>query len=509
MLKYSTSGNINKAENSSDLLNLWRNSVDIITATTRGYPLRAPLQVICRGALNGYPKIYDFTNIYLLLQDVNILSLDRNRTLIIFTRYPTPGKVKTRLIPAVGAEGAALLHRQMTVQVIDRSRALQSDLPVKIAVHFDGDNYQQMSDWLGTDLGYQSQGEGDVGARMARSFSTSCQRNSSVVLIGTDCPEITIDILAHAFELLQSGRDLVLGGAVDGGYYLIGMRDYHPKLFVDIDWSTDRVLQQTVAIANRLNLSIGYLPTLTDIDRPEDLSILTQNLASAKISIVIPALDEAATITKIIASIHSLPQVEILLVDGGSSDSTIKIAQELGVRVLSSPKGRAHQMNVGAKAATGEILLFLHADTILPLGFEQMVRSTLQPPLEESRTPPVAGAFTLQIDDSMSSLRSIERLVAWRSKWRQMPYGDQAIFLTAETFRSVGGFAEMPIMEDFELIKRLQRLGRIEILAAPVITSARRWLQRGVWQTTLINQAIVIGYSIGISPTRLATWYRR
>ena len=468
---------------------------------------------------------------------MSILSLDRNRTLIIFTRYPTPGKVKTRLIPAVGAVGAALLHRRMTLQVIDRSRALQSDFPVRIAVHFAGDNYQQMSDWLGTDLGYQSQGEGDVGARMARSFSTSCQPNSSVVLIGTDCPELTTDILAQAFELLQSGRDLVLGGAVDGGYYLIGMRDYHPELFVDIDWSTDRVLQQTVAIANRLNLSIGYLPTLTDIDRPEDLPILTQNLSETKISIVIPALNEAATIAKILTNIHDLPQVEIILVDGGSSDNTIKISQALGVRVLSSPKGRAHQMNVGAKAATGEILLFLHADTVLPLGFDRMVRSTLRGwgdgemgglgerkvrswgfpkwstfsrDWETGRlTVPIAGAFTLKIDDPMLSLRWIEWMVAWRSKWRQMPYGDQAIFLTAETFRSIGGFVKMPIMEDFDLIRRLQRLGRIEILSAPVITSARRWLQQGVWQTTLINQAIIIGYSIGISPTRLATWYRR
>jgi uncharacterized protein len=438
-----------------------------------------------------------------------MLLFDRDRTLIIFTRYPTPGKVKTRLIPAVGTEGAALLHRRMTIQVIDRSRTLQSDLPVRIAVHFDGDNYQQMSDWLGTDLIYQSQGEGDVGVRMARSFSAVCQHNSSVVLIGTDCPELTTDILAQAFDLLQAGRDLVLGGAVDGGYYLIGMRDYHPELFVDIDWSTDRVLSQTFTIANHLNLSIGYLPTLTDIDRPEDLPILTQNLAAANISIVIPALNEAATIAKTLANIHPLPNVEVIIVDGGSIDDTVKIAQELGIQVIASSKGRAHQMNVGAAAATGEILLFLHADTILPLGFEQMVRSTLQPSLEEELPVPIAGAFTLQIDDPMPSLRSIEKLVAWRSKWRQMPYGDQAIFLTAETFRSIGGFVEMPIMEDFELIKRLQRLGRIEILTAPVITSARRWLQRGVWQTTLINQAIIIGYSIGISPDRLSTWYRR
>jgi uncharacterized protein len=400
---------------------------------------------------------------------------------------------------------------------IDRSRTLQSDLPVKIAVHFDGDNYQQMSNWLGTDLDYQSQGEGDVGERMDRSFAAVCQHNSSVVLIGTDCPELTPDILAQAFDLLDAGRDLVLGGAVDGGYYLMGMHDYHPELFVDIDWSTDRVLPQTVAIANRLNLSLGYLPTLTDIDRPEDLPILTQNLTEAKVSIVIPALNEAATIATVLANLSALTNVEVILVDGGSIDHTVKIAQALGVRVLSAPKGRAHQMNVGAKAATGEILLFLHADTVLPSGFETMVRSTLQPFLGDggtgglgtSKIVPIAGAFTLKIDGSTPSLRWIERLVAWRSKWQQMPYGDQAIFLTAETFRSVGGFVEMPIMEDFDLIKRLQRRGRIEILSAPVITSARRWIQRGVWQTTLINQAIVIGYSIGISPTRLATWYRR
>jgi rSAM/selenodomain-associated transferase 2 len=236
---------------------------------------------------------------------------------------------------------------------------------------------------------------------------------------------------------------------------------------------------------------------------------MTQQSLGAKISIVIPALNEAGSIDKVLASIHSLPNVEVILVDGGSSDDTVSLSQGFGVKIISSAKGRARQMNVGAKAATGEILLFLHADTVLPLGFETMVRSTLQPPLERSQPAPIAGAFSLQIDDPLPSLRWIERLVAWRSNWRQMPYGDQAIFLRAETFRALGGFVEMPIMEDFELIRRLQRCGRIETLAAPVTTSARRWLQRGVWQTTLINQAIVIGYLVGVSPARLATWYRR
>jgi uncharacterized protein len=429
--------------------------------------------------------------------------------LIIFTRYPTTGTVKTRLIPAVGAAGAARLHRQMTERTLDRARELPQRMPVSISVHFDGSNCQQMADWLGLDIVYQSQGEGDLGVRMNRSISSALEQGCErVVLIGTDCPELTTDILAQAFaELLE--RDLVLGAALDGGYYLIGMRQPQPELFIGVDWGTDRVLQQTIAIANRLNLSIGYTPALADIDRPEDLPRLTKLGFGAKISIVIPALNEAGSIGKVLSDIHSLPNVEIILVDGGSIDDTISIAQNLGANVISSAKGRARQMNAGAKAATGEILLFLHADTVLPLGFETMVRSTLQPPLVGEIPAPIAGAFSLQIDDPLPSLRWIERLVAWRSKWRQMPYGDQAIFLKAQTFWELGGFEEMPIMEDFELMRRLQRLGRIETLAATVVTSARRWLKRGVWQTTFINQAIVLGYLVGVSPARLASWYRR
>jgi uncharacterized protein len=209
--------------------------------------------------------------------------------LVIFTRYPTPGAVKTRLIPAIGAAGAARLHRQMSEHTLDRARELRQRVPVSIAVYFDGSDYQQMAEWLGTDLIYQSQGEGDLGVRMNRSIlrvagdpqrqrsgsanESASEQGERVVLIGTDCPALTADILAQAFEQLLD-RDLVLGAALDGGYYLIGMRHPQPELFVGVDWGTDRVLQQTIAIANRLNLSIGYLPKLADIDRPEDLSLL-------------------------------------------------------------------------------------------------------------------------------------------------------------------------------------------------------------------------------------------
>jgi rSAM/selenodomain-associated transferase 1 len=200
-------------------------------------------------------------------------SLVAKQHLIIFTRYPEPGKTKTRLIPALGAEGAASLHRQMTEYTLSQVKELQNSNIISLEVRFAGGNLQLMQDWLGTDLIYQSQGEGDLGERMARSLLWAFKEGTQqAIIIGTDCPDANAKILAQAFELLQQG-DLVLGPAVDGGYYLIGLQSAVPELFFNIDWGTSRVLQQTVDIAEKLNLSVMYLPSLADVDRPEDLAI--------------------------------------------------------------------------------------------------------------------------------------------------------------------------------------------------------------------------------------------
>ena len=433
--------------------------------------------------------------------------------LIIFTRYPTPGRVKTRLIPAVGAEGAVRLHRQMTAHTVYEARRWFSARPGAITICYDGvdrdsvDRDSLKENWLGSDLDYQLQSAGDLGIRMSKAIEFASNSGAErVVLVGTDCPGLTAEIITAAFDRLLA-NDLVLGAAIDGGYYLIGMCRDRPELFTEIEWSTDRVFAQTIEIAQALNLSIGYVETLGDVDRPEDLYLLSKMYVNAKISIVIPTLNEAKSIARVLANIN-LPNVEPIVVDGGSSDDTVEIVPGLGIEVITSAPGRARQMNAGAKAATGEILLFLHADTFLPLGFDRLVREALQPSLTQETRSPVAGAFALKIDSDRPSLRSISWLVNWRSTWRQMPYGDQAIFLTAATFWEIDGFPEQPIMEDFELIRRLQRQGKIEIVPIPAITSARRWLKLGVWKTTFINQSIVIAYLLGVSPARLAAWYR-
>jgi hypothetical protein len=198
--------------------------------------------------------------------------------LIIFTRYPEPGKTKTRLIPVLGEEGAATLQRQMTEHKLAEVRKLQVFHPLSIEVHFSGGNEQLMQGWLGSNIIYRHQSEGDIGCRMASAFQASFEGGMNrVVLIGSDCPDLNAQLLAQAFQSLEQ-HDLVLGPARDGGYYLIGLHRLFPELFTGISWSTAEVLQQTQSIAKRLGLAVAYLPLLSDIDRPEDLSVWNSSI---------------------------------------------------------------------------------------------------------------------------------------------------------------------------------------------------------------------------------------
>ena len=194
--------------------------------------------------------------------------------LIVFTRYPEAGKTKTRLIPVLGKEGAAKLHRQLTEGTISQAKQLKNTRQLFVEVHFTGGSQELMEAWLGNDIFYQNQVTGDLGIKMAAAFEMSFNSGiEKVVLVGTDCPGLNADLMAKAFNELD-GQDLVLGPALDGGYYLIGLRRFVPEIFIGINWGTAEVLAQSVAIARNLNLAIAYLSPLADIDRPEDLSIL-------------------------------------------------------------------------------------------------------------------------------------------------------------------------------------------------------------------------------------------
>lgn len=192
-------------------------------------------------------------------------------SLIIFTRYPQTGKTKTRLIPALGEEGAAQLQKKLTEYTLKEA----DQLAVNIRVYFSDGNENLMANWLGNSYQYYRQSNGNLGDRLIAALKESfTEEIEKIVIIGIDCPDLNADLIQQAFQALST-QDLVLGKAEDGGYYLIGLRGFYPELFQGIDWGTHLVLQQTVALAEAIGLTINYLPMLNDIDTPEDLERVT------------------------------------------------------------------------------------------------------------------------------------------------------------------------------------------------------------------------------------------
>jgi rSAM/selenodomain-associated transferase 2 len=218
------------------------------------------------------------------------------------------------------------------------------------------------------------------------------------------------------------------------------------------------------------------------------------------IAVVIPALNEAAALPATLAALGEA--AEVVVADGGSSDATVRIAQEAGATVIVA-RGRAAQQNAGAAATTAPILLFLHADTRLPAGWADEVRRLLA---DESVA---LAAFRLSIEDATPAERLIAAGANWRSRTLGVPYGDQALALRRATFDALGGFPDQPIMEDWALARAARRLGRIELSPLAVTTSARRWRTLGPWRTLAINQAMLLGARLGVSYDRLAALYRK
>jgi rSAM/selenodomain-associated transferase 1 len=191
--------------------------------------------------------------------------------LIVFTRYPEPGKTKTRLIPVLGAEKAAELQRQLTERTLAQVSRLQQRRSLSVTIYYAGGDLDLMAQWLGSDWELRPQSEGDLGQRMEQAFGDAfTEKMAQVVIIGIDCPDLDVDILESAFLALDR-YDCVLGETIDGGYYLLGMGHFLPSLFEEMPWGSDRVFKLTEERIYAIQLSLGYLPVLRDLDRPEDV----------------------------------------------------------------------------------------------------------------------------------------------------------------------------------------------------------------------------------------------
>ena len=426
----------------------------------------------------------------------------QHKRIIVFSRYPVPGEVKTRLIPALGSAGAADFHRRLTEKTLATALAYATEHHAVLELHFQGGSKALMRRWLGPDISYIRQHKGNLGERMRIALEQAFRQGARrVLLVGTDIPEMKAHHFGQAFHHLDE-KDLVLGPSTDGGYWLIGARQ-PVNVFEDITWGADTVLEETMARADEQDLTYGLLELLTDIDTPEDLKARQPASADKKpyISVIIPALNESARIEGAIRAARN-EEAEIIVVDGGSHDRTPPLAARAGARVISSPKGRARQQNSGAEDAAGQILLFLHADTILP---EDYLKQVFEMMLDQKI---ILGAFSFKTDLDNGFMKGIEFLANFRARRLHLPYGDQALFVRKSTFEDINGFPETPLAEDFYFVRGLARLGRVGIIPASAVTSARRWQIRGLLRTTLINQIMVLGFILRVPPDRLAAIHR-
>lgn len=228
----------------------------------------------------------------------------------------------------------------------------------------------------------------------------------------------------------------------------------------------------------------------------------TVTIVPAPLRIVIPVLDEGPPLGVRLDALQPLRErgAHVVVVDGGSTDDTAAVARAAGVEVRTAPRGRAAQMNAGAAASTESVLLFLHADTHLPDDADRLLRAALD-------RGHVWGRFDVRIDSPRPLLRLVSSSMNWRSHLSGIVTGDQAIFVRREVFESVGGFPELPLMEDVALSRTLRRIGRPARIRSRVITSARRWEQHGAWPTIVLMWRTRLEYFFGADPERLAVRY--
>lgn len=224
--------------------------------------------------------------------------------------------------------------------------------------------------------------------------------------------------------------------------------------------------------------------------------------SSPRISVVIPTLNAAAHLAATLESIHGTVE-EVLIADGGSTDETCDIASAAGAHIVRCDKGRGQQLRSGAAAATGDWLLFIHADTVLSEGWQEEVDAHAADPANVDR----AAVFTFALDDGSPQARRMERLVAWRTRRLGLPYGDQGLLISRDRYERIGGFRPIPLMEDVDIVRRIGRTN-IDVLDIRAVTSAERYRRGGWWGRPVRNICCLVLYFLRVSPRILVRLYR-
>ncbi len=437
------------------------------------------------------------------------------RAVILFTRIPVPGKTKTRLMPYFQPVECAELHVCFLRDIAAQIKEINADVFVFYAgtgTSGRAKDEAKLKKIFGESVHCVPQ-EGDgLGERMYRAICEVLEQGyDSCVLAGTDIPQLKRSDLEYAFRLLDV-HDVVFGPTEDGGYYLTGMKRPVKEVFENQTYGHGSVLEQTVRALSEKQVSVGFAHIRSDIDTREDIqkfrAAMRRNpglqktetgkylLKKQKISVIVPIYNEERTIESLQRQLKPLAeQCEILFVDGGSTDRTVSLIDPQ-FQILHAPKGRAKQMNLGAKKSSGDILFFLHSDSELP-----------KHPLAEIRyvmKDHEAGCFGIAFHSANFFMWTCRVISNHRIRDRKVMFGDQGIFVDRDLFFRAGMFPELPIMEDYQFSLTLKEMGiRLGIAKHRIYTSDRRFPKKTVdklrvmWKMNRLRKMYRDGVPIG------------
>ncbi|UCC93363.1 MAG: TIGR04283 family arsenosugar biosynthesis glycosyltransferase [Thermoplasmata archaeon] len=439
---------------------------------------------------------------------------------------PTSVPVKTRLAASLGDEATVGLFRAF---ILDELSAIEDvGLTVFISLYPPGEG-GGFREWLGHPVTTLPQGGADLGERIISSLTEAMDRvEGPVVTITSDVPDLPVGHLEEALLALE-GSDAVLASSSDGGFHLIGLRRdaLSNDLFKGVPWSTGRALEAVRERLESRGLSVVDVSPWFDVDDGSDAEALGVRLSKDPsaaprtatvleefpihghtgpwLSVVIPVLHEEELIGGTVDHVLSMGdpgEVEVIVVDGDVEGSTLAALGRDDVVGFTAPRGRGTQMNAGASKARGEVLLFLHVDTRLPDGAQDLIRMALAGDGTE------VGAFDISYGSGGTVERMMAKLGNTRARLRRVPYGENGVFMTRRVFEELGGYPDVPIMEDVEMMLKVKRSGRdLVFIDHPVNTSVRRFHQVGFWRTNARNMAMLWLHRFGAPPEKLAAFY--
>jgi hypothetical protein len=400
--------------------------------------------------------------------------------IIILTRVPIAGKTKTRLMPVYTAKECAEIHAAFLKDIYTECKKTEKD----IFIFYTPDGAKEiLTNLLGTNKNLYTQTGDNLGERMLNAIQFVLTKNfDACVLIGSDIPEISAEILSSAFLLLKDS-DVVMCPVSDGGYCLVGMKQVIRNAFELQNYGTTTVFESTVKQLTENNHTVALLPTLNDIDTPQDVLAFLKRLQTnkntkykntreyftthKKISVIIPIYNEAKQIIQLQNELQKLPACEIIFADGGSTDETLDLIDKQ-YTVIKTDKGRAKQMNAAAHISSGAILFFLHADSIIPNNTEQKI--------QEATRQYRFGCFRIAFNSQGLFFAICTFMSNLRATVFKYPFGDQGIFVERNLFFESGGFPDIPIMEDYQFsINMKNKKEKLVVINEKIISSARRF----------------------------------